>query len=238
MLNKETIKNNFSRSAPDYDRHAGLQREMAAALLASLPGLSPKRILDIGCGTGALTVELGRRFPQAEVVGLDIAPGMIAVARQREGENVRFRLGDGEELVGKREWDLIVSNATLQWMSAARAFGGVARLLTPKGLFAFSTFGPQTMIELRTSGFQVNSFPSSDELRQLAGPLFARAEIMVRNRLIDFPNLKEMLYYLKELGANTPALKQRADLSAFRRFREKHQVVAATFEIVTGLLFK
>jgi malonyl-CoA O-methyltransferase len=211
---------------------------MAATLLASLPALKPHRVLDLGCGTGTLTVELGRKFPRAEVVGLDIAPGMIEVARQRAGRNVSFQLGDGEELAGEREWDLIVSNATLQWLDAARTFAGVARLLKPQGLFVFSTFGPQTLIELRTGGFPVHSFLSPDELRQLAVPLFARAEFTAHNRLVAFPNLKELLHYLRELGANTPAYQRRADLSAFRRFRERHPLVTATFEVVNGLLFK
>jgi malonyl-CoA O-methyltransferase len=238
MLDKELIKQNFSRSAAEYDRHAAFQQQLAADLLASLPALKPKKVLDIGCGTGQLTVALAARFPQAEVVGLDLAPGMIEAAKKRGDNNVKFIVGDGEELSGEREWDLVVSNAALQWMDAARTFDGVARLLKPKGLLAFSTFGPQTLVELRTSGFQVNSFPSPDELRKVAAPLFTRVELTARTSLIGFPSVKELIYYLKELGANTAAGQRRADLSAFRRFREQHPLVTATFEVVGGLLFK
>jgi malonyl-CoA O-methyltransferase len=237
MLDKAMIRENFSRSAPDYDRHAVLQRGMAAALLASLPAVKPQKILDLGCGTGELTARLAGLFPKAEVVGLDIAPGMIDAAKKLERANLRFLVGDGEEVGGVKEWDLIVANASLQWMDAPRAIKGAARLLKPKGVFAFTTFGPQTLIELRTSGFRVNDFPAVEELQGLAAPLFTQTVINSRNALRRFSSLKELIFYLKELGANTAA-PRRTDLAAFRRFRENHPQVTATFEIVSGLLFK
>ncbi|MCU0640495.1 MAG: malonyl-ACP O-methyltransferase BioC [Candidatus Margulisbacteria bacterium] len=238
MLDKETIKRNFSRSAPDYDRHAALQQRMAAELLASLPALKPHRILDLGCGTGRLTRQLADLFPQASVVGLDIAPGMIEVAGREGRPNLHFMVGDGEEVTGVEEWDLIVSNATLQWLNAEQVLARAARALKARGLLAFTTFGPQTLLELRTSGFQVNSFLSADELRQLAAPLFARVELTAHNVLREFPGIRELLYHLKELGANTPVSRRPADLTAFRRFRARHPVVVATFEVINGLLFK
>lgn len=238
MLDKTAISDNFSRSAPQYDRHAVLQQAMAAGLLAKLPDIKPQNILDLGCGTGTLTRELAAKFPAARVVGLDLAPGMIEIANGRAGGNVAFRVGDGEVLEGEKEWDLVVANAALQWMDAAAVFARVARALKPHGLFAFTTFGPQTLLELRTGGFAVNRFLSAEELNLLAAPLFARAEIAAETRLSGFSSLKELLHYLKELGANTPEYRPRAELSAFRRFRERHPLVTATFEVITGLLFK
>jgi malonyl-CoA O-methyltransferase len=239
MLDKEEIKRNFSRSARAYDRHAGLQQAMADKLIGLLPALQPRRVLDIGCGTGYLTGKLAAKFTAAAVLGIDLAPGMIAVARRHEGQRLRFDVADGEELKGPREYDLVVSNAALQWMDAARVFNAVAPILKPGGCLAFSTFGPRTLAELRTSGFRVNSFRPAEELKAAAGNKFSRITLTAEIVKTEFPSVKELLYHLKELGANNPQTEQRADRWAFRRHKERFGVAAApaTFEIIYGLLF-
>jgi len=74
----------FSAAAATYERYAMVQRQIGDRLLAELALLSPpRRILDVGCGTGVLSRALAERFPSAEVWGIDIAPAMICEARRR-----------------------------------------------------------------------------------------------------------------------------------------------------------
>ena len=86
-------------------------------LIARIDADSPRTVVDLGCGPGNLTGLLAQRWPDAEVIGLDSSPEMIAKARA-DVPGVRFEVGDLREWVsddGGRV-DVLVSNATLQWV--------------------------------------------------------------------------------------------------------------------------
>ena len=89
------------RSAPFYD---------LLALVDKRPDL---KVVDLGCGTGELTRALADSLPDSDVTGLDSSPQMLEKAAPHAGANLRFELGDQAELNGT--WDLIFSNAALQW---------------------------------------------------------------------------------------------------------------------------
>jgi trans-aconitate 2-methyltransferase len=89
------------RSAPFYD---------LLALVDVRPNL---KVIDLGCGTGELTSQLADKLPNSDVTGLDSSPQMLEKAAAFASPNLRFELGDQSQLTG--EWDLIFSNAALQW---------------------------------------------------------------------------------------------------------------------------
>jgi trans-aconitate 2-methyltransferase len=74
------------------------------------PGL---RVVDLGCGTGELTRRLADSLPESDVLGMDASPQMLERSEEYIRPGLRFELGDLAKLQGK--WDLIVSNAALQW---------------------------------------------------------------------------------------------------------------------------
>lgn len=78
----------------------------------------PRRVVDLGCGTGALTATLAERWPEAEVVGLDSSPEMLEKASVHASDhpNLSFRLGDIAEWQPAPGDEVIVSNAALQWV--------------------------------------------------------------------------------------------------------------------------
>ena len=82
-IDKRQVRRAFSRAAQDYDAAAVLQREVCARMLEKLGyiKLQPTRIIDVGSGTGWGTRQLGERYPKAEITALDIAIGMLQVAR-------------------------------------------------------------------------------------------------------------------------------------------------------------
>lgn len=170
---KDAIRCQFNRSAAgSYDIHAHVQRIMADQLTKSLIGWKNEgdrerlEILEIGCGTGALTEILFNEWPLAAINALDIAPAMIKVAEQRvlsrsanhvsnsnsQPSRLRFLQGDVEMWAADApmdSFDLIVSNACFQWLSnPQQTLGQLRRILRNGGLLVFTTFGPHTFYEL------------------------------------------------------------------------------------------
>ncbi|MFC4244046.1 methyltransferase domain-containing protein [Gryllotalpicola reticulitermitis] len=87
-------------------------------LLSRVDVEHPRRVVDLGCGTGALTATLAARWPEAEVIGLDSSPEMLDKASVQSGAhaNLSFRLGDIAEWAPAPGDDVVVSNAALQWV--------------------------------------------------------------------------------------------------------------------------
>lgn len=99
-----------------------------------MPG---RRAVDIGCGTGRLTAELHRRLGLAETVGFDNSPKMLAEAKAFAGGGLTFREGTIEAFAADHEYDLIFSNAALQWTDDHPAlFSRLKRALAPRGWLA------------------------------------------------------------------------------------------------------
>ncbi len=118
-------------NAESYDRNARFVSDLGAEIFAWLDPRPGERILDLGCGDGALTgklIEAG-----ATVVGVDTSQSLLASAKAR-GLDARFM--DGEKLAFDREFDAVFSNAALHWMTGAEdVVRGVARALKPGGRF-------------------------------------------------------------------------------------------------------
>ena len=105
-------------------------------LLSRIPDTSPRRVIDLGCGTGSLTAMLANRWPCAEVVGLDSAPQMLEKARHLDTA-IRWIAGGIDTWRPEAPSDLIFSNATLHWVGNHHAlFPRPVAALTPGGILA------------------------------------------------------------------------------------------------------
>ncbi|HMA99433.1 MAG TPA: methyltransferase domain-containing protein [Spirochaetota bacterium] len=151
-LDKTKVKNNFNRAAATYDSYTSLQQEIGRNLLGNLPAdLKPRRILDIGCGTGWLTAKLADTYPDAEITAMDLADAMIRQARQQHKRaNITYITGDVELNWPYSRYDLILSNATMQWINdLKKLYDNIIQSITPGGLFAFSVFLNNTFSRLK-----------------------------------------------------------------------------------------
>lgn len=123
----------------DPERYGRFAAERAApfddllALVRPVPG---GRVADLGCGGGELTARLHRHLQAAETLGLDSSPAMLERAAGLAGGGLRFELGDIAGFAGGG-WDVVLSNAALQWLPDHEAlFGRLAAALGPGGQLA------------------------------------------------------------------------------------------------------
>lgn len=119
-----------------YRRYEDERTRPAGELLARVVLDAPRRVVDLGCGPGNSTELLARRFPGAEIVGIDNSPPMLADARKRL-PGVRFEHGDIATWAPGAAPDLLYANASLQWVGGHDAL--VPRLfdtLAPGGVLA------------------------------------------------------------------------------------------------------
>ncbi|MGD8710515.1 MAG: malonyl-ACP O-methyltransferase BioC, partial [Ectothiorhodospiraceae bacterium] len=184
---KAETRRAFDRAADTYDAAAVLQREVGRRLVERLEivKLQPDNVLDIGAGTGATTRELMQHYPRARFTGVDVAPRMLAKARGRAPwlRKLRCLCADAESLpLRSNSYDLIFSNLAMQWVGDLdRAFREIQRVLRPGGVLMFSSFGPDTLRELREAWSAVDGYNHVNRFIDLHDV----GDAMTRARLAD-----------------------------------------------------
>lgn len=228
---RERIAQAFGAAAPSYDTYAALQREVATTLCAIVsPKTAPSVIVDLGCGTGYCSAQLSARFPDASLYVLDLAEPMLQHARRAHALS-SLVCGDFEALpFASHSVDLACSSLVLQWsVEPQRVFAEVARVLRHGGTAAFSTFGPQSLRELRAAWAQVdphthvNHFCAESVLLRAAenAGLSARSERQIHTRW--YRDLRELSRELKGIGAHNMNTTQRRGLTSREAFTRAEQ---------------
>lgn len=255
-LDRARLRAAFERASSGYEACASLQARIASELLERLElfQFTPAVVLDLGSGTGRTTFELKRRYPRARVIALDIALGMLREARRHQGLLRRFDRVCGDALrlpLRDASVDLIFSNVMLQWCEPlVVALAEVRRVLTPGGFFAFSTFGPDTLNELRSAWAEadgythVNRFPEMHEI----GDSLTRAGLMEPVLDVDrieagYPDVLALMRDLKAIGAHNATAGRPRSLAgrtrltrvtrAYEKFRQDGRL-PATYEVIYG----
>lgn len=152
------IRRAFGRAAESYAATAVLQQEVESRLLEQLVYVprAPARILDIGCGPGRAAAALKQRWPQAQVLALDLALPMLREAKKNTGWwRPRFARVNADATalpLTDASIDLLFSNLCIQWVADLPAlFSEWRRVLAPGGRLLLSSFGPDTLHELRAA---------------------------------------------------------------------------------------
>jgi len=270
------VKRAFGRAAATYDAAAVLQREVGKRLVARMDvvRLEPARILDLGCGTGEATAELVARYPGAHVVGLDLAWPMAQAARERlrRGRSVYRRLlapltgnaGDSAHVVCADAValplpgvcvDIVFSSLALQWVNdLPRAFAEMRRVLRVGGLATFTTFGPDTLRELRAAfaradGYtHVNRFVDLHDIGDmLVDAGFADPVMDAEMLTLTYASPQALMLDLKAIGATNATRGRPRGLTGRRRIGRvvgelerlmRDGRLPATFEVVYGHAWK
>jgi trans-aconitate 2-methyltransferase len=143
-LSEGTIEVAMKWDPEEYLRFSDQRGRPFADLLSRVAADDPSYVVDLGCGPGNLTATLGQRWPGAHVEGLDSSPEMIERARSEIGDSqwLHFAVGDLREWTPRHEVDVLISNATLQWVPGhLDLFGRLVAWVRPGGWFAFQVPG-------------------------------------------------------------------------------------------------
>lgn len=250
------LRRSFNRASAGYDRAAILQREVREELLArlELTLIDPRRVLDAGAGTGHGSVALARRFRRARITALDLAEGMLRQTRRNRPwrSKVSAVCGDVARLpLATGSFDLVFSSLALQWCDEpAAALGEFRRVLAPRSLLSFASFGPDTLRELRAAWAAVDGFPHVHRFMDmhdvgdaLVGAGFADPVLDVDYVILTYENVFALMRDLKAIGAHNVAhgrargLTGKRKLDAMVAAYEPHRRegrLPATYEIVYG----
>ena len=253
---KILARRSFESAAAAYDQASALQQEVGQRLLQRLDlvKIQPDRILDLGSGTGQCIPDLLARYRKAQVVALDIALPMLWRARKR-GRWLRKPgcvCADAERLpFADSSFDLVFSNLMLQWcVELEVVFTELQRVLRPGGLLLFTSFGPDTLHELRGSWQQVdgyshvNAFADMHDVGDaLLRTRFADPVMDVERLTVTYADVWKLMRELKQIGAHnvtagrprglTGKARMQRLVGAYEHYRSQG-VLPASYEIVNG----
>ena len=258
LLDKARVRASFNRAAGTYDAAAVLQKQVRKEMLSRLDlvKISPKAILDAGCGTGHGSFGLQKRFRSTQVYSLDIALGMLQQTQlqrpflQKILNKQQLLCADIESLpIASNSMDLVWSNLALQWCNDLdAAFNEVARVLQPESLFVFSTFGPDTLKELRVASnnghTHVSRFIDMHDIGDaLTRAGFSAPVLDVEHYTLTYDDVKSVMKDLKNIGAHNATVGRARGLQGkgflqnltqqYEQFRVNNKL-PATFEVIYG----
>jgi malonyl-CoA O-methyltransferase len=252
-LDSAWARRSFDRAAGNYDAAAVLHTDARDNLLERLDlmAIEPKVVVDAGAGTGHGSRALKRRYPNALVVAMDFSAGMLRVAgRQNSWLRPFQRLcADAQQLpFADASVDLIVSNLLLQWCDPDAVFSEFRRVLTPQGLLTLTTFGPDTLRELRAAwanvdtGSRVHSFIDMHDLGDaMVRNGFVSPVLDVEQITLQYRDVNGVAADLKALGAHNATVGRPKGLTGRQKFAAMQSAyeaqrrdgrLPATYEII------
>jgi malonyl-CoA O-methyltransferase len=252
QLDKSKVRGAFSQAMKTYDEVAELQRRVGQELVTKIIEHDLQgTVLDIGCGTGFLVTELIELPKTSQVIGLDIALPMLHATQQKaKPEKLLLVCADAENLpLNSQSVDHIVSNLALQWCEDLLAvFNDFKRVLKPDGQLLFSTFGSQTLQELKTSWAKVddyshvNSFYTAKQIKKaLQQTGFHQIQVREKTYLSQYKSVMALMEELKAIGAHNVTVGRRKTMTGKTKMQtmiaeyetlRNAGLIPATFEIV------
>lgn len=268
ILDKKQLRAAFERASASYDQAAVLQREISNRMLARLEYIKykPDVILDAGSGTGYGSQQLAKRYPNSQLIAVDIAWGMLSHARPNtawwrrllplQQQRSDYVCADIEQLPFKNaSVGLIWSNLALQWCNDLdRTFAEMHRILRADGLLMFSTFGPDTLKELRQvfakiDGYShVNRFADMHDIGDLlVNNRFSTPVMDMEYITLTYGDVIDVMRDLKAIGAHNVVQGRQQGLMGKNKWQQvigeyeklrRDGKLPATFEVVYGHAWK
>ncbi|MGO4703145.1 malonyl-ACP O-methyltransferase BioC [Dyella sp. 2RAB6] len=255
-IDKRQVRRNFGRAARTYEQHDALQREVQNLLLERLDFYleTPGLVVDVGAGTGRGAALLKKRYAKSQVLATDLALPMLRAAKQHASWFKPFQRVCAEATalpLPDRSVDVLHSNLCFQWIDDLQAlFGECARVLKPGGLLLFSTFGPDTLKELRAAWAQADQQPHVSRFLDMHDLGDAMIAAGLRDPVLDvdrytltYSEPRLLLKELQGLGATNADTTRERGLTGKRHYRQMLEAyealrvggrIPATWEVVTA----
>ena len=246
------IRSTFNDAASNYDDNAFLQSEIANRLAEKLKVISikPQTIIDLGSGTGLLSNKTAEMFPNANLICVDFAQQSLL----KNSQNLKVCANAYELPFASNSVDFIVSKLMMQWCPDLKAlFNECFRVLKPEGLILFTTFGPDTLKELKRSwsvvdnSAHVNDFIDMHDIGdQMLQSGFQSPIMEMENITLTYEKVLDLMHDLKSIGAQNVVSRSKAltGKTKFKKMIEMYESyrsdgkLPATYEVIYGHAWK
>lgn len=255
-VDRAKVRRSFGRAAATYEQHDALQQEVQKLLNERLDFYLGEagRVLDVGAGTGRGSAMLKKRYAKAQVIAVDLALPMLHAARQHMAwlkPFVRVNADATALPFPDHSVDVLHSNLCFQWIDDLQAlFGECVRVLKPGGMLVFSTFGPDTLKELRAAWAQADQQPHVSRFLDMHDLGDAMIAAGLRDPVLDvdrftltYSEPRMLLKELQGLGATNADTTRERGLMGKKHYRQmlaayetmrRDGRIPATWEVVTA----
>lgn len=262
MMNLKTeICKSFDKQAGVYEQAARIQQEIGARLFERLDYLkiNPRYVLDLGCGPGVFTRLLKKKYPEAVIVGLDLAQAMLIQARKKQGWFKKWPLVNADMLAMPFPdglFDLVFANQVVHWVNPiSEVFHEINRVMNVDGCLMFSTLGPDTFKELRLSWQVADQYAHSNDFvdmhdigDMLMSERFLEPVVDMEQITMHYSSLSGLIDNLRKQGVRNINQKRNQGLSgkkAWQRFETAYKTLCTpegkfplSYEVVYGHAWK
>ena len=261
MNQKKDVCNAFNAHADEYTKAATVQHEIGERLFERLDYLkiSPHYVLDLGCGPGIFSQRLKKYYPNAVIVGLDLAINMLKQAKINQGWRKKWGLVNADMLAlpfPAGLFDVVFANQVIHWASPlSMVMREIHRVMSSTGCLMFSTLGPDTFNELRQAfatiddHAHVNDFPDMHDVGDaLLRECFLDPVMDMEILTAHFSSLTALLRALKSQGVPNIHPARNSGLTGKQAWRQfEHAMLSfrtqdgkfpLTYEVVYGHAWK
>lgn len=254
------MKNNCNKSiAEQYIDSAIVQKEIINRLVDRLSfiNLSPQKIIDLGAGVGLSTKSLLEHFTKSELFMVDHSFKSLR-SHILENKKIYSVCANFTNIPFKdNEFDFVFSSSALHWeLDIQSSFKEIYRILKPGGLFLFSSYGPDTLIELRSAWSRVDNFKHVNDFYDMhdIGDLmqsinFSDVVVDTENIIVKYERVSQLQKDLKNIGSkvlysrdNKQSLFSMSEMKKmyfeYNKFRSKDGDLPATYEVIYGSAWK
>ena len=217
-MTKELLKQRFTKSLKTYQQNAIVQKQMAEKLTQNVLGSNFDDILELGCGTGFVTEILNEHCRFNNYDAIDIVNGCKSFI-EKISNNINFINTDIEDFSTQKKYNLIISNASLQWLEDFEQFiKKIKSNLKEDGIFLFTLFGENNFKELKAITGKTLAYYSTDTLTNILNN-YSIKTISEETITLTFKTPKDVLYHIKNTGVNAIAQEHwtKSDLIRFEQ---------------------
>ncbi|MFC3909523.1 malonyl-ACP O-methyltransferase BioC [Legionella dresdenensis] len=261
MNRQQEICNAFNQHAADYEQAAKVQHEIGLRMFERLDYLkiNPRYILDLGCGPGYFSHQLKKRYPDAQIIAVDLAFAMLAKAAKKQRLWRKWPLVNGNMMTlpfANGVFDLVFANQVIHWAdSLGDLFRELNRVMNTDGCLMFSTLGPDTFKELRQAWQGVHQYSHTNQFADmhdigdfLMAERFGDPVVDMEHLTVHYPSPQHIVNNLKQQGVRNINPQRCTGLTGkqawttfkanYEQYRTESGKYPLTYEVVYGHAWK